>query len=113
MDAHIKTPAGTGAMHLCQGDSHLTVHDNLEARYSDAFEQACGRLRAASNPVCTVDLSSIEYVCSACVGSLILLSGALEENGRRLTLRIPPTLEWYFGLFSMDAIATVEVNQAA
>ncbi len=91
------------------GGARLEVLVDLDHHVVPEFEYACARLRQAETPELVIDLTAIRFICSACLGELILTNDRANEDERRLHLKIPKRLTSIFDLMSMRDIIETEV----
>ena len=91
------------------GGQRLEVLVDLDHHVSPQFEQACQLLRESDGPEIVIDLTPIQFICSSCLGELILTNDRATEEKRRLHLIIPDRLVSIFDLMSMRDIIETEV----
>ena len=91
------------------GGRRLVVLADLDHHVAPEFEGACAQLRQTDAPELVIDLTQIKFICSSCLGELILTNDRINEDNRRLHLMIPERLVSIFDLMSMRDIINTEV----
>ena len=97
------------AMRITHGGARLAVLVDLDHHVAPRFEEECLKLRQSELKEVVIDLTAIQFICSACLGELILTNDRATEDGRRLHLVIPKRLVSIFDLMSMRDIIETEV----
>lgn len=82
---------------------------DLDHHVAPEFEKACALLRQSNEPKVVIDLTGVKFICSSCLGELILTNDRITEEKRSLLLRIPERLVSIFDLMSMRDIINTEV----
>lgn len=99
------------AMQFTHGGARLEVLVDLDHHVAPVFEEACQELRKSSTPEVVIDLTCINFICSSCLGELILTNDRANEDERRLHLIIPKRLVSIFDLMSLRDIIETEVAE--
>lgn len=87
----------------------LHVLTDLGHYVSAGFSSACQSLLDTSAHEIHIDLSQIAYVCSTCLGELMLANERVKDSGRKLCVRIPRELVTIFDLLSLREFIHVEI----
>ena len=96
-------------MKITHGGARLAVLVDLDHHVAPIFEQEGLKLRQSEVPEVIIDLAAIQFICSSCLGELILTNDRANEDNRRLHLIIPKRLVSIFDLMSMRDIIETEV----
>ena len=92
-----------------RNEPRMAVLVDLDHHVADAFEKACGQLLAMEGSELLVDLGQIGYICSTCLGAIILANDQAMATGRKLRVKIPESLVTVFDLMSMRELMETEV----
>lgn len=92
-----------------EGGKKLIVQVDLDQYAAERFEQACEKLWGAYGEKVSIDLSGISYICSTCLGQLVVTKDRCDEEKKRLDLRISRKLMDIFDLLSIRDLISTEV----
>ena len=91
------------------GGRRLVAHVDLDQYVADRFEEACRKLSDAAGDEVSVDLSGINYICSTCLGHLVVTSDRCKEFDKTLRLKVPKRLVDIFDLLAIRDLIDTEV----
>lgn len=87
----------------------LTVHVDLDQYVVERFDEACRKLSNADGDAVLIDLSGINYICSTCLGQLVVTKDRCTEAEKEFSLKINRKLMDIFDLLSIRDLIQTEV----
>lgn len=88
----------------------LTSNVELIWEYHSEFRDACEKLLQCSAKELVLDLSHVEFIFSAYMGTIGMVLRESSKREKQLTIRIAPALRWLFEMVHLSQLARIEVS---
>ncbi len=87
----------------------LFVNVELIWEHHTEFRDACQKLLECSDDHLVIDMTQVDFVFSAYMGTIGMVLREASRTGKRLLIRISPALRWLFEMVRIDRFTQIEV----
>lgn len=87
----------------------LTLHCDLSFSVEREFKKVCDELLDSKGSELLVNLAEVHYICSSCIGVLLLLHEDAKDKGKRVRVRASRSIAPICQLMGLDDVLELEV----